>query len=73
MRTLIAILAAALALAFVEFDLGQGQLQAASSFCQERYNICVARCGERIRRCPQRCRSQFERCITPAPNLGDLI
>jgi hypothetical protein len=73
MRTLIVILAAALALAFAEFELGAGSVQAASSYCQQRYNICLARCAPANQRCPKRCRSQYQSCITPAPNLGDLI
>jgi hypothetical protein len=45
MRTLIAILAAALTAAFVEFGLSADQAQA--GFCEYRYNHCLARCASR--------------------------
>jgi hypothetical protein len=74
MQKLIAILAAALTLAFLEFGFSGGQAQAGSGFCKYRYNLCLARCARVNRgRCFRRCREQFRRCTPPAPHLGDLI
>jgi hypothetical protein len=72
MPTLIAILAAALTMVFVEFGVSGGQAQA--GFCEYRYGHCRARCASRElnRVCFPRCRVNYRHCITPSPHLGDL-
>lgn len=72
MKTLIAVLAAGLALAFMELGLGAGQAQAAQSFCKHRYALCLARCQAANRRCT-RCQQQYRYCIAPYPSLGNLL
>jgi hypothetical protein len=72
MQTVMAILATALMLTFLEFGRSTADAQAGSAFCRHRYNVCLARCAER-RRCFPGCQSQYRRCIPPAPQLGDLI
>jgi hypothetical protein len=72
MRTLMAILIAALTLTLLQFGIGAANAKAGSAFCKQRYNVCLARCAE-SRRCLPRCQSQYRRCIPPAPHLGDLI
>ena len=71
MRILIALLALALTLSFVELGLGASDAQAAWS-CKQRYNICLARCPANSQRC-QRCRTQYRYCRYQLPYLGDLL
>jgi hypothetical protein len=72
MQKLMAILLTALAVAFLEFGTGASEAQAASAFCRNSYDICLARCAE-TRRCFPRCQARYRRCITPAPHLGELF
>ena len=72
MQTLIAILAAALTMAFLEFGVTAGKAQA--GYCEYRDSHCRARCARRElnRGCFSRCRVNYRHCIT-SPNLGELI
>jgi hypothetical protein len=70
MRMLIAFLAVALTLTFVE--LGSSEVQAAN-YCKHRYNLCLARCPGTSRRCLGRCQSQYRHCTYPYPYMGDLL
>lgn len=72
MQTLIALLAAALTMAFLEFWVATGAAQA--GFCEYRYSHCLARCASRElnRNCFPRCRVQLRHCKPPPPHLGDL-
>ena len=72
MKTLIAVLAAGLTLAFVELGLGASDAEAAVNYCKHRYNLCLARCPARLR-CYSRCETQYRYCVPPAPSLGDLL
>jgi hypothetical protein len=72
MKTLIVVLAAGLALAFVELGLGASPAQAAPNICKYRYAICLARCQAADRRCT-RCRQQYRYCIAPYPSMGNLL
>jgi hypothetical protein len=69
---LIALLAVAVSLTFVELGLGAGDAQAAPNFCKHRYNLCLVRCGANSQRC-KRCQTQYRYCRYPLPYLGDLL
>jgi hypothetical protein len=71
MRMLIALLAVALTLTFVELGLGASEVQAAAS-CRQSYNVCLARCGANSQRC-QRCRTRYKYCTFPMPYMGNLL
>lgn len=71
MRMLIALLAVALTLSFVELGLGAGDAQAATS-CKLRYSACLARCPAAKRQCT-RCQVQYRYCRYPYPYMGDLL
>jgi hypothetical protein len=73
MKTLIAVLAAVLALAFLDIGLGAHQAQAAQNYCKYRYNLCLARCPGTVRRCFNLCQSRYRHCTYKMPYLGDLI
>jgi hypothetical protein len=73
MRMLIALLATALTLTFVELGLGATEVQAASSYCTHRYHLCLARCPGPTQRCLRRCQSQFRHCTYRSPYMGDLL
>jgi len=73
MRMLIALLAVALTLTFVELSLGASEVQAASNYCKHRYNLCLARCPGTTRRCLTRCQSQYRHCTYQWPYMGDLL
>lgn len=73
MRMLIALLAVALPLIFVELGLGAGDAQAAPNYCKRVYDICLARCSGRTARCVSRCQSRYRYCRYPLPYLGDLL
>lgn len=70
MKKLIVALAMGFALAGV--GVGASGAEAASSFCKQRYNVCLARCPERLT-CDRRCRVQYKYCINPYPYLGALL
>jgi hypothetical protein len=46
MQTVMAMLATALMLTFLEFGVSTADAQAGSAFCRHRYNVCLARCAE---------------------------
>jgi len=71
MKTLIAVLAAGLTLAFAELGLGANDA-AAANYCKHVYNLCLARCPRTARRCFGRCELQYRNCTYPYPYLGDL-
>jgi hypothetical protein len=72
MRTLIATFAALLALLILAPRLG-ARTADAGSFCQNRYNLCLARCPIANKKCPSRCRSDFRSCVIPAPSAKGLL
>ena len=72
MRMLMALLAVALALTFVEIGFGAREAQAASS-CKRAYNACLGRCLGRPGRCVDRCQSKYRHCTYRAPYMGDLL
>jgi hypothetical protein len=69
-KTLIAVLAASLTLAAL--GLGAGGAGATTS-CQDRYYVCMARCPVVARKCVKRCHTQYHYCVIPRPYLGDVI
>jgi hypothetical protein len=71
MRMLIAFLAVALTLTFVELGFNASEVQAAQSYCKRVYNLCLARCPGR--RCLARCQLQYRHCNYPYPYMGDLL
>ncbi len=73
MRMLIALLAVALTLTFLELGLGASEVQAAPNYCKHRFNLCLARCPGRARRCLSRCQSQYRHCTYRLPYMGDLL
>jgi hypothetical protein len=73
MRMLIAFLAVALTLTFVELGFGASEVQAAQSYCKRVYSLCLARCPGTTRRCLGRCQSRYRHCNSPYIYMGDLL
>ena len=73
MRMLIAFLAVALTLTFVELGFRATEVQAAPNYCKHRYNLCLARCPLGTSRRCVRCQSQYRHCTYPYPYMGDLL
>jgi hypothetical protein len=57
----------------VAIAFGFGAEPAQAGFCENRYNLCLARCEVRGLNCRPRCRVEYRHCNAPAPHLGELI